>query len=265
MSVHFGASQIPFISKGQTSITAIYRGSQVVYRVGFDPVTFTANGTWKVPPGIKQIRVDCVGTQGFSTSASVQGGLGGRVQCLLNVTSGQVLYIVVGIANTSYVATYNASDIRTSSSDLNSRLIVAGGGGSAGISGARGTSYGGAGGGLVGGNGGIFTANDPFFGYGGTQTAGGAISTGNTSPYSAFGSPGTFGMGGNGAPDNAGHGGPGGAGWYGGGGGGVYDYYGGFGAGGGGGSSYTHPTLCAEVVHTQGYKAGNGYITISMV
>lgn len=231
----------------------------------FDPVTFTNSGNWVVPPGIKQIRVDCVGTQGFSTSASVQGGLGGRVQCLLNVTPGQVLYIVVGVANTSYVATYNASDIRTSSSDLNSRLVVAGGGGSAGISGARGTSYGGAGGGLTGGNGGIFTAGDPMFGYGGTQTAGGAISTGGTSPYSSYGSPGTFGMGGNGAPDNAGHGGPGGAGWYGGGGGGVYDYVGGFGAGGGGGSSYTHPTLCSEVVHTQGYRAGNGYVTISMV
>lgn len=35
--------------------------------------------------------------------------------------------------------------------------------------------------------------------------------------------------------------------------------------GGGGGSSYTHPTLCSSVVHTQGFNKGNGYVKISMV
>lgn len=33
--------------------------------------------------------------------------------------------------------------------------------------------------------------------------------------------------------------------------------------GGGGGSSYTDSTLCTDVVHTQGYQNGAGYITIT--
>ena len=34
----------------------------------------------------------------------------------------------------------------------------------------------------------------------------------------------------------------------------------------GGGSSYTHPTLCSEVVHVQGFNANTtGWVTISMV
>lgn len=61
------------------------------------------------------------------------------------------------------------------------------------------------------------------------------------------------------------------AGWYGGGGAVSGHYWAGSSANGsseaaaGGGSSYTHPTLCSNVVHTQGYRTGNGYITISMV
>lgn len=250
MPIYKGSTNQSLVYKGNSIITNVYKGSTLVYRLGFDPVTFTSNGTWEVPRGIKKIRVDCVGCQGYSNSQA-SGGYGGRVQCILNVTPGQVLHVVVGRPNTDYLATYNASDIRLGGTEYANRVVVAGGGGSAGISGARGTSYGGAGGGLVGGNGGIFTANDPFFGYGGTQTAGGAISKGGTSPYSSYGSPGTFGMGGNGAPDNAGHGGPGGAGWYGGGGGGVYDYQTGFGAGGGGGSSYTPDALLRSRPYTR--------------
>ena len=34
-------------------------------------------------------------------------------------------------------------------------------------------------------------------------------------------------------------------------------------AGGGGGSSYTKPELCSEVVHTQGFRSGAGYIILS--
>ena len=33
----------------------------------------------------------------------------------------------------------------------------------------------------------------------------------------------------------------------------------------GGGSSYIDPTLCTEVVHTQGFQRGNGYVTITRV
>lgn len=42
------------------TITNVYKGSTLVYRLGFDPVTFTENGSWVVPTGIKQIRVNCV-------------------------------------------------------------------------------------------------------------------------------------------------------------------------------------------------------------
>lgn len=113
---------IPSISIGNQTITEIYKGQTLLYRLGFDPITFTDNATWTVPRGIKQIQVDCVAGQGNS------GGFGGRVQCVLNVTQGQSLYIVVGKVPVNYwTAEYNASDIRTSSDDLNSRIVVAGG------------------------------------------------------------------------------------------------------------------------------------------
>ena len=59
--------------------------------------------------------------------------------------------------------------------------------------------------------------------------------------------------------------GAGGGGYYGGGAGAWYEYFGWNCGGGGGGSSYTNQTLCSNVVHTQGFRAGNGYVTISMV
>jgi hypothetical protein len=59
----------------------------------------------------------------------------------------------------------------------------------------------------------------------------------------------------------------GGAGWYGGGAGFAGDYrsVGTQCAGGGGGSSYTDSSLCSNVIHTQGYRNGEGYVTISFV
>lgn len=219
-------------------ITNVYKGSTLVYRLGFDPVTFTENGTWTVPAGIRKIAVDCVAASGSSSISA--GGKGGRVQCVLNVASGQVLHLVVGKVG----ANYNASDIRTDPEDLNSRLIVAGAGGNG--AGGIGVTAGAAGGGLVG-----ASAGSVYYyagGSGGTQTAGGSVG-------------GTFGFGGS---SSGGHG---GAGWYGGGAGqaGLVNKVGTCSAGGGGGSSYTHPDLCSEVVHTQGFQSGNGYITISMV
>lgn len=88
-------------------------------------------------------------------------------------------------------------------------------------------------------------------GKGGTQTAGGA---GGEAPGSGYqneaGKAGSLGLGGDGikGPGNYAntHSGAGGAGYY-----------------GGGGSSYAAPSLCSSVVHTQGYCAGNGYVTIS--
>ena len=169
------------------------------------PITFSAAASmqqWKVPAGVRKIHVDCAASQGMN------GGKGGRVQCDLKVSPGQILYIMVGpVPSALNGAAYNASDIRIGGSEYSNRVIVAGGGGNASSRNAAG----GAGGGLTGG-------------------AGSA----------------------------------GGAGYYGGGSGGAqWNKNGAFAAGGGGGSSYTKPELCSEVVHTQGFRSGAGYIILS--
>ena len=129
-----------------------------------------------------------------------------------------------------------ASDIRVGGNTFADRKIVAGGGGAAGYqecNGAANVISGGHGGALTGG------APPPFsyanrIGQGGTQTAGGA---GGTDATYVTGSPGSFGLGGNGGittvASAAGAG--GGGGWYGGGAGANGFYCAG---GGGGGSSY---------------------------
>lgn len=260
-------------------ISDVYKGSQLVYHFGFDPITFTANSTWKVPPGIKRIRVDCVAAQGWSGTNCV-GGNGGRVQCILNVTPGQILYIKVGKQHTAWNnGTYDASDIRTVDGNLNSRLVVAGAGGACGFNPNYQPRYynGGAGGGLTGAIGGNIAGaanNNLIIGYGGgggTQSAGGAGARFSMYLKSLTAENGAFGTGGAPNTENNAYGGYGGAGWYGGGGAVSGHYwagsseYGSSEAAAGGGSSYTHPTLCSEVVHTQGFRAGNGYVTISMV
>lgn len=238
----------------------------------FDPVTFTENGMWVVPRGIKRISVDCVGARGY-TNGSFSGGNGGRVQCVLNVTPGDVLNITVAVIPTfSADLVYNASDIRIGGTALSNRVIVAGGGGNASsCTRSPGGSAGGAGGGL---NGAAGTNCDrTVAGGGGSQNNGGSrgytTDTGGTTG-AGYGQAGSFGLGGQGVGGSQSYGGSaqsgsGGSGWYGGGSGGTYEYFGWWTAGGGGGSSYTHPTLCSDVIHTQGYRAGNGYITISMV
>lgn len=265
MSIYFGASQLSSFLKGQSPITEVYKGSQLVYRLGFDPVTFTENGSWVVPTGIKQIRIDCVAGQG----QGARGGNGGRVQCILKVSSGLSLSVFAGkqsVTGSLSAPTYNASDIRINGVEYSNRVIVAGGGGNQANSGA----VGGAGGGLVGGNGGNGYGGDHSSGKGGTQDAGGAGGTGTPVSVGHYhnGSAGTFGLGGGGSYEtgNEGPSGGGGAGWYGGGGGaGDWNKNGAFTAGGGGGSSYADPNLCTDVVHTQGFQTGNGYVTISMV
>lgn len=263
MSVYFGTSKISLISKGSTPVTEVYKGSQLVYRLGFDAITFTDSGSWVVPTGIKQIRIDCVAAQGQGT----KGGTGGRVQCILRVSGGLVLSVFVGkqsVTGSLSAPTYNASDIRINGVEYSNRIIVAGGGGNQANSGA----VGGAGGGLVGGDGGRgYGAGSN--GKGGTQDAGGAGGSGTPVGVGHYhnGSAGTFGLGGGGSYETGyeGPSGAGGAGWYGGGGGaGDWNKNGGYTAGGGGGSSYTDPELCSNVEHTQGFNTGNGYITISM-
>lgn len=236
----YQGQQIPSITFGGRTITEIYKGSTLLYKLGFEPITFTESTTWVVPAGIKAISVDCVAAQGRSPDTA--GGLGGRVQCKLSVTPKQTLYIFVG--KQARVNNYNASDIRTIEDDLTSRLVVAGGGGD-GCGGIAKTA-GAAGGGLTG-----ATAGSAYYyagGSGGSQTAGGSVG-------------GTFGFGGSSG------GGQGGAGYYGGGAGqsGLVKKVGTCSAGGGGGSSYTDANLCTDVVHTQGFQKGDGYITISMI
>lgn len=240
--------------------------------VNFEPVTFNYSGVlqeWLVPAGCKQIKVDCAGAKGKEGYTS--GGKGGRVECVLNVTPGQKLFIWVGkTPNNARIAEYNASDIRTSNADitseegLNSRLVVAAGGASSGVAYGGPASGGGNGGGLTGEA--SAAMNNSYSAAGGTQTEGG--NGANSADYGVKGNDGSFGLGGNGYDyDGIGNGGSGGSGWYGGGGGSTRFQNSRYlsASGGGGGSSYTNPELCSDVIHTQGYQDGDGYVTISMV
>lgn len=247
----------------------------VTMRIILDPVRFDYTGdfqTYTVPEGCKKLEVDVVAAKGGGYNNAV-GGKGGRVEATLNVTPGQTLYIYVGTYPTPdpyyrvYPA-YNASDIRTDNTGVTdeaslwSRLVVAGGGGY--WSWANTSAVGGNGGGLVGGTG---HTNTLWSGQGGTQTAGGAAAAPTSSSLYKNAEAGKFGLGGKGAyftNPNMGLAiaGCGGAGWYGGGGATTNSSYN---TGqGGGGSSYTHPDLCTNVVHTQGYSAatGNGWVII---
>lgn len=272
--------------------------SKILYRTSY---TFYNTTTWVVPANVTRVRVDCVGAQGYCNAATGwQGGKGGRVECILQTQPGQTLYLnifeysryesdasTIPYAPAYRTARYNASDIRTSKDDLWSRLVVAGGGGSMPNASEDAPTQAGAGGGLTGGTGyfargqctgGTTNYSDTTnYGSGGTWTA----HSHSTGVARSGGFNGTFGLGGNGggsAYKGEGGGGwtgniaagAGGAGWYGGAGGQASEYYGRvWGTPGGGGSSYTHPTLCSQVpnvnIHTQGFKTGSGYITLSIL
>ena len=223
--------------------------------------------TYTVPQGCTKLIVDCVGAIGGANIKGTYGGKGGRVQCFLTVTANQIVYIYIGgkgqNANTSMTtctggwnggadgAWFSAggggsSDIRIGGTTLNDRKIVAGGaGGSFCYNDGSYAAGGGAGGGLNGGNG-ITTVSSQPAATGGTQSTGG--------------SGGWYGN--NGSLGNGGQYG-GGGGYYGGGGQGTYGMN--FSGSAGGGSSYTDPTLCSNVTHTQGYSEanGNGWIIIT--
>lgn len=271
--LYHGSTHIGYISKNGQIVKKVYKGSELVYQLGFDPVTFNVSSslqTFTVPLGVSKIHVDCVGSKGFTPHSSAQGGNGGRVQCDLPVNGGDVLYITVGAIPSDNSVTYNASDIRMGGTELANRIIVAGGGGSGSYVTSPFTRYaaGGAGGGLTGGTGGNSG------GEGGTQSAGGlgAYGVDGYDPYRS--ASGTLGFGGEtgsgGNVDAGGNAGAGGAGYYGGGGSRrTAVFYGGtqrdtWARGAGGGSSYTNAS-CSNVVHTQGYQDGAGYVTISFV
>lgn len=238
-----GIGQIFFVNSSgvKKEIIAASCGSTFVYTKKFDK-TFYEYSTFTVPVGVKKIYVDCVGAQGNG------GANGGQVLCPLNVTPGETLWLFVG--NSTML--YNASHISKGSDTLEGRVVVAGGGGHGSLAGV--------GGGLTGGQG--STTGYVVGGGGGTQSAGGAGGyLGSGTPRGGHnGTAGTLGNGGTGWTT-------GGGGYYGGGGGSDWDIekigvrYG----GSGGGSSYTHPSLCDKdyVIHNPGVRSGNGYIRIA--
>lgn len=206
-----------------------------------------------VPDGVTTVHVVLAGGWGGSYVGATGGGVGGQVEGDLAVTSGETLYIEVGYhgADVALNATpggYNgggaggscgpdvtgnfhgasgggATDIRTippgSPGSLESRLVVAGGGGGAGDT-------------ADGGSAGQLNAMGPHGGSGGTPMGGGAGGIGDVS-----GAGGTFGQGGNGATTVSGAcGAGGGGGYYGGGGGGASATEVTDGGSGGGGSNW---------------------------
>eukprot|EP01041_Mallomonas_annulata_P013162 gene13162-27846_t len=223
--------------------------------------------TYTVPAGINSITVYACGGQG-GTNYYNTGGNGGCIRSLVSVTPFQMLYVIVGDAGRGYyvyASGYNgggrggayiyqggqlagggggASDVRTSLSDLGTRLVVAGGGGGAGYDGSTTSLYGGMGGGSTGGTGGTVKSGT-IAGSGGSQTTGGTAGSTNGNTAST----GTVGIGGDAFMSYTGGG--GGGGYYGGGGGAF--------SGAGGGSSWTSGAISENV---QGAKTGSGYIFI---
>jgi len=243
--------------------------------------------SYTVPASVTQVTVDMAGGQGGQSYYTNTAGYGGRVQCYLNVTPGEVLLVFVASAGHNETGSGTAvcpgngsgyiggpststsgagggcSEIQVPPYGASYRTIVAGGGGGGGYDCTN--DKGGAGGGTTGGSGlacGIF--NSCYSPTGGTQTSGGLAPgcvSGNPTYMGSFGNGGA----GTGGVDWAGGG---GAGWYGGGG--AYSD----GGGGGGGSSYTNPALvpATSVIHTPGYNgttngpssaSNNGYVKIT--
>jgi hypothetical protein len=248
-------------------VTSLAAPAPLAAQSGANTQTFNFTGapqSFTVPAGVTALQVDARGSRGTLFIMSNPPGTGGRVQATLPVTPGEVLTIMVGGEGNWFAGTggFNgggggayggggASDIRRGSL----RVIVAGGGGGGGLDGGGG----GNGGGLNGGDG---TGTCGVGGGGGTQAAGGAAGAGGLGgPPGTAGSSGT---GGDGAiAPLAIAGGGGGGGYFGGGGGGACaTVWGGSGGGGGGGSSYTDPSATA-VIHTQGFNATAGSVTLS--
>lgn len=240
---------------------------------------------WTVPNGVKKVTFDLFGAEGGDGTGLVlgAGGAGGETAATLVVKPGQTFEIVVGgsggfngggtggrtIEGDLGGNGGGASDVRAGACaaakacDFIARILVAGGGGGAGVEndlGYEASFDGGSGGGDVGeaGTNGSefgFAGNDSGGG-GGTQTTGGAA--GNDVCSCSLNSAGTFGSGGTGATGEVGReaAGGGGGGWFGGGGGGWYD------AGGGGGSGYITPLALSGSFQT-GVNVGDGMVVIS--
>lgn len=233
----FGASSLVNTKRGGTLVTYDLTTTIPSNIQTGDILNCPYSGTYKIitlPKG--QYKLECWGAQGGYRNDSTQGGKGGYSVGTIILTTATTMYLYSGGAgNTgranggfnggglrdSYNGGGGASDIRIAANNLQSRVIVAGGGGSDGAP-SRTGMYGG------GTSGGTATQSFGSGGGGGTQTAGGAGGNNNS---------GSFGIGGKGINYASGYGGAGGGGWYGGGG--AYpDDSGDDDRGGGGGSGF---------------------------
>jgi large repetitive protein len=237
-----------------------------------DPITatfnFTGNAqTWVVPAGVTSINIEVYGAQGGDSETcsgplNIDGGLGGFASGTLSVTPGETLTIYVGgkplngdLGGGNDLGGFNgggnggmyagagggASDVRQGGTSFSDRVIVAGGGGG-GNTGCPDHGIGGAGGGLVGGDG--IQLSWAFAAGGGTQTEGGAPGE--------QGIQGALGLGGHQGLSEY-HVAGGGGGYYGGG--------SSYAAGAGGGSSYLGGVTSGTT--TAGIQTGDGLVVIS--
>lgn len=235
--------------------------------VANDSTVFNFTGavqTFVVPPGVTQVTIKTWGAQGGANWVN-NTNFGGYVKGTVSVTPGQTLYVYVGGQPTTTAGGFNGggagdgagkgggggTDVRTISNDLNSRLVVAGGGGGAGYW-SNLHVVGGVGGGLIGGDGYRNTTSD-MGGLGATQTGPGA--NGTCINFNVTTMAGGFGFGGTPFGFNCGcEGYGGGGGWYGGAGSGNC-------RGGGGGSGYVIPAATNTAMQS-GVRAGHGKVVI---
>jgi len=254
-----------------------------------------------VPAGVRQLTVSARGGQGSGSDGSLSyapGGFPGRVYAVIPVRPGDKFYVFVGGSGPhggfngggaggapgyGGGAGYRGgggSDVRMGGDALKDRIIVAAGGGGAGLAFNFNQDRGGDGGGLTGKPGGTDGEYSGRGGGGGTQSQGGAGGAGGVGdPSSGDGLPGANGAlglggtGGNGGPgttsgDYGRPGGGGGGGYYGGGGGGgsgavSKSFVESEGGGGGGGSSYVEPKAITSRMWTGWRENGDGRVVFS--
>jgi hypothetical protein len=250
-----------------------------------------------VVPGTTSVHIRAVGGNGADTGQGAVGGRGAVVDAEVPVRAGVTeLFVVVG-GNGSGQSGSNggqddgggcASDVRTCSSaatscpggitTLTSRLVVAGGGGAAGLPGVTQTVFpkggdGGNAGTAPDGSGQPGAAGTPVVivdggrgGGGATSAAGGDGGAGGASCAGGVsGTPGSEGSDGFGGPGGAGGGG-GGGGWFGGGGGGggaacTSEFREAGSGGGGAGSSHVDPSATSAAISSRGNEVNAITIT----
>ena len=288
------------LSSAGTRVTLV-KGSTETFTENYsDDLTFEYNGTDGTDGSVQTFTVPATGEynfeawggqggNGYLTSGTTTGALGGYSKGTATLTKGTTLYIYVGgkgqdgsASTDAKVGGYNGGGSTTASgkggagggathiatvegllSTLSSKtssilMVAGGGGGSAGYTGY----LGGIGGGTSGNAG--TGRNTSYNAKGGTQTAGGAAGGYSTSTK---GIAGTFGQGGNTSSNTTySYSGAGGGGYYGGGGGGYRNnastYYYGV-SGGGGGSGYISTSLTNASTGTTGSLSGNGKVTLN--